>query len=403
MKDLKDADKVSARRYSVRIDLPDQDIGNWTEATVAKLLDDCLGKWWYIGSVERGKKKERYHLQCYLESRTDSAIRLGTIIRAVRKQTDVNGQHVSTDIQPARNSAATMVKYVTKEDTHVWGPFTNRPMEEWPEPNDQPKISRDDLYTAVWDDHMGIADILADPGLSVAASSCMKWLASIIRQRDGQEWGREDKLRDIEVVYLYGASNTGKSTVARQYLASKVGQLNYFVVSDYQRDPWSEYACQAGVLLDDLRLPNERIDFRGFLQLADRFPMQLSSRYENSWAAYRFMVITSNWSPTQQWQSIQNASSINGKLTDEDRSAFYRRLTRILHVNEHGDISDETAKYHKDVKGRGHTTVDKMLAIMASPVIQPVRTEDDALAGLNIVRSGHANTIEEALDFFGIQ
>lgn len=401
MKDMKDVDKIVARRFSVRFDLPDQDIGNWSEESTAELMKDCLDKWWYIGSVERGKKKDRYHLQCYIETRTDSAIRAGTIIRAIRKHTDTADHRVSIDVSPARNSPARMVGYVTKEDTHIWGPYSNRPMDEWPTPSDAPKVSREDLYNAVWSDRLGIADILSDPGMSVAASTCMKWLASIIRERDGKQWGLEGTLRPIELVYLYGSSYTGKSSAARDYLASIVGQFGYFVVSDYRRDPWSKYACQQGVLFDDLRLPNDQIGFRDWLQLTDRFPLQLSSRYENSWAAFSHIVVTSNWSPEEQWASIKNAMPMNVKLNDEDRTGFYRRMTRILRVDEHGDLTDETAKYHKNIEGRGHVTADKMKAVMARPV-EPLTEPTDPLAGLNIVRTGHANSIQEALEFFNL-
>lgn len=402
MANLHSLDKIQARRFSVRFDLPDQQLKHWTSDKVEDLIEHCLDKWWYIGSLERGKKSERYHCQLYVESRTGSPIRLGSIVRAIRKQTDSETITVSVDVEPARSGPASMVAYVTKEDTHIWGPYSNRDMEEWPVPRDAPKVTRDDLYTLIMQDGITMSQIMENSDLAVAASSCMKWIASLIRQRDGAKWGKDN--RNLEVLYVYGASNTGKSTVARQYLASVVGSGEYFVVSDYERDPWSEYACQPGVLLDDLRLPTRQIGLQNFLQLTDRFPVQLSRRYENSWAAYTYMVITSNWSPFQQWESIKSSSSLGNQPKDEDRLAFYRRLTRILHVNEDGTIEDETTRYHSELSGRRQITLSDLRDVLAAQPAQHVDSEVlKALPpGTKIIKTGRAETIQEALESFGL-
>lgn len=100
-------------------------------------------------------------------------------------------------------------------------------------------------------------------------------------------------------------------------------------------------------------------------------------------------------------QSIDSHASLGCQLTAEDENAIYRRMTRILHVDEHGDITDETGRYHKGIQGRGHATIEKMINVMAAPVLgQP--TLDGLPDGLNIVRTGHADTLNQAFEFFGI-
>lgn len=358
MNDMDNLDKIQGRRFMVRFDLPDQDLAQWTDASVHAMVDDALGRWEYVGQLERGGRNDRYHVQAYVESPSDSPIRLGSIVRSIRKQTDTEKKTVSVYVRRAQKTAARCVAYVSKQDTRIWGPWSSRPMDAWPLYEHEERIDKEDLFDSVMREGATMADILNNPEMSVAAASCMRWLASLIRQRDGNKWGVDGPERDLEVLYLYGASGTGKSTVARQYLDAVVGKNNYFPATDYVRDTWGEYACQRGVLLDELRLPTPQISLTVFLQITDRFPVQLSRRYENSWAAYDHMVITSNWSPDRQWESIKTSSSPTP--SEEDRVAFMRRFTRILHVKSDGTIADESDRYHQGVDSRPKITLAQL-------------------------------------------
>ena len=122
--------------------------------------------------------------------------------------------------------------------------------------------------------------------------------------------------------------------------------------------------------MDDLRLPTSKIGLQEMLQLLDGFPYQLSRRYANTWAAFSHVVITSNWSPDKQWQSMRNASSLRSPLSEEDKLAFYRRFTRVLHVDKHGKISDETAVYRNGVDEREHVTLDDLKSALSKPVLK---------------------------------
>lgn len=98
--------------------------------------------------------------------------------------------------------------------------------------------------------------------------------------------------------------------------------------------------------------------------MLDGTPYQLSRRYANSWAAFDLVVITSNWSPEGQWESLKRSAPLSCPLTNEDRTAFYRRLSRVLHVNENGGITDETAVYRGDVDRRGKITLENLKHVL---------------------------------------
>ncbi len=185
--------------------------------------------------------RNRFHIQLYLETATKSPIRVGTVIRTTRKHTDTTGKPVSVYVQRATHDAAHCVQYVSKDDTRIDGPWSNVNLADWPELDDvkSAKVKREDLYNAVMDDHLGMAEILSTPTLAVSAASCLRWVSDLIRERDAQQWSEQSTRRDVQVTYIYGASKIGKSEVARQYLTELVGERGFFVVDDYQRDPWS--------------------------------------------------------------------------------------------------------------------------------------------------------------------
>lgn len=337
-------DKIQARRFMVRFDLPVQDESAWDDGTARDLVEKTLGRWSYIGQIERGEKSGRLHAQTYVESPMKNPVRAGSIVRAVRAVTDDGDHRVSVDVEKAKGKPGSCVGYVTKGKTRVWGPWSNKPLDEWPDPDGDEHITRDDLYHAVMSEGMSLREILADPALAVAASTCMQWLRQLINAREAAIYDAGVE-RPVQCVYIYGESNTGKSTAARALLAERYGTDGFFTVTDMDRDPWAGYESEKAVLFDDLRLPTPKISFQTWLRYTDRFDLQLSRRYENAFAAYETVVVTSNWSPSEQIESVRMSLS-DGKLRDEDVTAFYRRLTRVIHVDRYGVPVDETARYH---------------------------------------------------------
>lgn len=414
MTDVEKLKKVQSRRFMARFDLPIQDISQYDKDGLHQLFmaaccpTDKQGnpRWKVWGQVEKGEQNNRWHIQLYYESLGDAPIRASTIVNAIRKQTDTDDKRVSVYIQRAVKKPARCVGYVTKEKTRVFGPWSNVPEDEWPQDDDEDKdcTQRDDLYEAVMVDGLSVRDILMNSDLAVAASSCMNWVEKLERERQKTMWGTDDSRRTMEVLYVYGDTNTGKTTVAGQYLTQQVG--SYFSVTDYRRDPWDGYSGEPGVLFDDLRLPTQNIGLQETLQMFNGTPYMLGRRYANTWAGFDHVVITSNWSLQQQWQSLKNSAPLSSPLTEFDRRAFFRRFTRVLHVVNDGTIIDETAMYRENIDQNGRAGLDALNTVLAKPVpdkpVVSLTGSGTELAGLNVVREGRAETIQDAIDFFNL-
>lgn len=315
---------------------------------------------------------KRLHCQCYVESPSGSPIRAGSIIRAIRRVTDRDGKHVSDYVKRANGSPASCVGYVTKKETRLLGPFSNVPKEDWPVAEDDGDTAPglEDLYHAIMDDDCGLNDVLADPDLSLVAPRCLSYVRELVRMREESKWSDANAVRQVETLYLFGASRTGKSTAARAYLAGKCGANGFFPVTDYARDPFQGYdpSRHRGLLLDELRLPTPALRLSDVNGLLDRFPFQLPRRYSNSYAAFEHVVITSNWSPSEQIESVMHNDD-RGSWNEEDRISFYRRLTHILYVFPDGSIDNQTASYHAKVADRSFVTLDDVReALTPKPV-----------------------------------
>lgn len=108
------------------------------------------------------------------------------------------------------------------------------------------------------------------------------------------------------------------------------------------------------------------------------YPYQLSRRYENAWAAFTHIVITSNWSPAQQWHALKSAAPLSAPLVEEDRIAFLRRFTHVLHVDEHGTITDETQTTAALTADRPFITLNQFKAVLAHGGVVPPDVKPNA-------------------------
>lgn len=411
MSDLSGLDAVQARRFMLRFDLPVRDLDHYTEEQVKTIFeaactpknDEGSYRWNGWGQLELGEKSGRYHIQAYIETASSAPLRAGTIVRAVRAVTDTEDQPVSVHISKARKKTEKCIAYVTKEKTRIWGPWSNIPQLEWPitDADDSGHTKRDDLYAAIMDDGLSVGEILASPELAVTASGCMSWLDRIAKLKQQETYGSGSPKRKIETLYLYGASDTGKSTIAEKYLHDVADHV--FIMSDYRRDPWDGYNSEDGLLMDDLRLPTPLIGLQEMLQLLDGRSYMLARRYANTFAAFTHIVITSNWGPEKQWQSVCGSSSLLSPLTEEDQAAFYRRLTRVLHVDDQGAITDETAKYHQTIVGRKCATVDQLRQVLAAPIPPATpASAPDPFAGLNVIDGGRIESMEDLFEYLNL-
>lgn len=150
----------------------------------------------------------------------------------------------------------------------------------------------------------------------------------------------KDTLRlNLEVVYIFGATGTGKT----RYVMENSGYSNVYRVTDYIH-PFDSYSCQPVICFDEFR---SSINISNMLMYCDVYPVELQSRYSNKVACYSKVFIVSNWSLEKQYSEAQ--------INDIDTwLAFLRRITKVLIFGKNGTQEFNTVKeYFDSLNGKG--------------------------------------------------
>lgn len=382
-----------SRAWMVRFDAPPQ----LTEQVLESMFDP--NSYRYTARIMRSmtateSHPEGYtHVHLFVQSRTGSPIKKTTIWNTVgRTLTAIDPDEYPPDRNPSiycakpQHGVRACVDYVNKaekicdaengkvSEIAVSGIVTNCNVYDFKGYGaEAPKAV--DLYEAILTDGVSRSELFHDASMADAIAPKMNYVEALFAQKAEDDYGSTP--RDVSTIYLYGPSGTGKTVAVYTLLSGGRPDLvaHVFKVDDWTRSPWDGYDGQDILWMDDLRLPQvEKVmSFSDLLRVLDRMPYRLPRRYRNGWAGWTTVVITSNWSPKKQVDGIVD-------LTAEDRAAFFRRLTRVIRVDEQGILHDETAQYHSATEGRGRIDVRALAGMLAEPPAQPIPPE--ALAQL---------------------
>jgi len=128
---------------------------------------------------------------------------------------------------------------------------------------------------------------------------------------------------DLEVIYISGATGTGKT----RGVLEENGYSNVYRVTDYLH-PFDSYACQSVIAFDEFR---SSLKLKEMLLYCDIYPIELPSRYSNKFACYNKIYIISNWTLEKQYAEIQ-------KEDKESWQAFLRRIHKVIYYEETGEV-----------------------------------------------------------------
>lgn len=114
--------------------------------------------------------------------------------------------------------------------------------------------------------------------------------------------------REIRVIWLWGSAGIGKTySVWKKH-------PDLYTVADYKH-PFDLYYEQKTILWDDFY----PINFQTLLKYLDIYPVQLPCRYNNKWACWNNVYITSNTAPLLLYPN----------LTFEEKCALVRRINIV--------------------------------------------------------------------------
>ena len=153
---------------------------------------------------------------------------------------------------------------------------------------------------------------------------------------------RQDMTRQIEVVFLTGATQTGKTTFAKWLCKSQ--NLSYAVSSD-SNDPLQDYEGQDVLILDDIR--DNDFKYSALLKITDNHTnSSTKSRYSNKLFVGTMIIMTSSI-PLAQWYATyrqNNKDDIDQLIT---RISAYIQLTDDFIFSYEGQDLLDVAKGKK--------------------------------------------------------
>lgn len=131
--------------------------------------------------------------------------------------------------------------------------------------------------------------------------------------------------RDVYVEVIWGDTGVGKTRSVWE------GKTVYDVYShNMMQDKWDGYADQPTVLFDDFY---GQIKISAMLKLLDGHPFCCSARYNDVWARWTKVVITSNVHPSEWWGGKEGGFSLKpDTIPPEVRKALMRRVTKVTHL-----------------------------------------------------------------------
>lgn len=176
-----------------------------------------------------------------------------------------------------------------------------------------------ELYQMVLDDMTNAEIISANQDYILQIDKLDKVRTTILTERF------KDTVRlDLEVVYISGATGTGKT----RGVLEQNGYANVYRVTDYLH-PFDNYNCQPVIAFDEFR---SSLKLKEMLLYCDIYPIELPSRYSNKFACYNKIFIISNWILEKQYPEVQREDM-------ESWQAFLRRIHKVIHYEVSGDIT----------------------------------------------------------------
>ena len=227
-------------------------------------------------------------------------------------------------IEKCRGSVSDNVNYIkkagkweldeSKQEKKIAGTFEEFGSQP---PNSKGKRSdMSELYQMVLD-NMTNAEILAvNQDYILQLDKLDKIRVTVLTERY-----KETVRLDLEVVYISGATGTGKT----RGVMEGNGYANVYRVTDYLH-PFDGYNCQPVICFDEFR---SSLKLKEMLLYCDIYPIELPSRYANKFACYNKVYIISNWSLEKQYSEIQRED-------EESWGAFLRRIHKVILYDNHG-------------------------------------------------------------------
>lgn len=304
-----------SRKWQITINNP-IDKG-YTHDKIVEILKEFKSIVYYCMSDEIGEAGT-YHTHIFIAA--SSGIRFSTLLNRFEK----------CHFEMANGNCQQNRDYVFKEgkwsndkkaetnlkDTHL--EFGELPVERQGKRNDL-----DDLYDMIKSGMTTLEIVEVNP-------SYMLYLDKIDKLRmqlRAQQFKVSD--RNVSVVYVFGLPGVGKTSG----ILNAYGRENCYRVTDYKH-PFDTYENQSVLVFDEFY---GQLSLPYMLNLTDRYPLELSCRYQNRTACYEKVFIISNVGLDKLYQTEQREMPLQ-------YDALLRRIGHIMIYDKNGNMEVKPRK-----------------------------------------------------------
>jgi len=289
-----------------------------------------------VFQLERGEESALLHLQGYIE--LDKPQRI-TYLKN-------NWPNFGTaHFEPRRGTQEQAIAYCKKEETRVAGPWEVGTRAQQGQRSDLSELS------SKLDQGASISDLVQQhPNTFIRYGRGIRDVANELRKIRKMEETPPEK---IEVIVLWGDSNSGKTETARRAFPGAYR----FMPQRGSTTWWQDYDGEDVIIIDEFA---NNMQFHYALRLLDEWGLKVESKGGSTTIYARTIVITSMESPTEWWPGIT-----------KNRKALYRRISRCYRFR--GDYPEGTAEMEPDLKP---FELDASLSPWLPPEPEPEQEQD---------------------------
>lgn len=257
-----------------------------THDTIKEELQKIKPIVYYCMSDEIGGKEQTHHTHIYIIC--SSAVRFST----------VKNRFNTAHLEIAKGTSSQNRDYVFKsgkwENDKKAGTKIPDTQEEWGELPAERQGARNDLA----DLYDMIKDGMSNYEIINESPEYLLLLDKVERTRQTiREEEFKTTFRKLEVTYIWGATNTGKTRSIMEHY----GYENVFRVTNYMHGGFDNYHGQSVIVFEEFR---SSLKIQDMLCYLDGYPVELPCRYVNKVACFTKVYILSNINLTEQYKNF---------------------------------------------------------------------------------------------------
>lgn len=286
---------AQGRRWVLTINNPVE-----TDEEFEKYLSDLEHIKYAIFSREKGNIEGTIHFQAFV------------IFSISKRFSTIKNYFPRAHIEQARGSNVQGREYCRKSETHISGPYEIGQFAE--------ERARTDKQGFLQVACAGLSDKEIRDLYPSLYLDKYKEIPSIYRRNLKEKF--KNKMRDVEVTYIYGPPGSGKTS----YIFNHYKPEEFYRVTLYNNSAFDDYKDEDVIVFDEFNSSFRITDMNHYL---DRYYIPLPARYDNRFSMYTKVYIISNLPLSKQYVDVQERDP-------EIYEALLRRINNIIRIDETG-------------------------------------------------------------------